>query len=104
PLAAVGEEPGQEENEEQLPELRGLEAEEAEVDPALRATRDGAAEEDDRHQAEGARVDRALVALVDGRVDQDGSDKRDQADGDEDALADDVVVRVSGDIATGHPG
>src|SRR5205823_1633139 len=45
PPRALGEEAGQREDEEQLPELGGLEAEEAEVDPALRASGGGAGDD-----------------------------------------------------------
>ena len=51
----VGEEGGDEEDEQELPELRGLEAEERDVDPAPRAARDGAHE---RARAPSARPSR----------------------------------------------
>ena len=55
---AVGEEPGEREHEQHLPELGRLEREEADVDPALRAARGGAGREHEHHHRERPEVDR----------------------------------------------
>ena len=70
PLRAVDEEAGEEQREENLPELGGLEAEEAEVDPAARPARRGARNEHEDHHRERASVDHALEPPVDRRIDQ----------------------------------
>jgi hypothetical protein len=104
PPGAVGEEAGQEEDEQQLPELRGLEAERPDVEPALRMARDGAAEQHEQHQAGRAAVDPALVAPIDLRVDEEQRDEADAADRCVDPLADNVVVGVALHVVRGDPG
>src|SRR5205823_4773511 len=74
-LRPVGEHAGEEEYEEQLPELRGLELEEAEIEPELRAARDRAGEQDDHHQPERPDVDLLAVATVVLGVDKNGDDE-----------------------------
>ncbi len=80
PLRAVGEEAGEEEREQHLPELGRLEGEEADVDPAPRPARRGARDEHERHHPERADVDHRLEPPVDGRVDQHHADHHDRAD------------------------
>ena len=77
---AVGEERREEEREQHLPELGGLEAEEADVDPAARAARGRAGDEHERHQPERRPEDQPAEAPVDGRVDQRRDDEDDAAD------------------------
>ena len=96
------EHPGEGEDEQQLPELRRLEGEEAEADPAGRAVRRVADEEHDRDQAARRGEDGAPVAPVHVRVDERG-DHEDRAAGDDvEDLAVQVVRRVVGDGEPRH--
>ena len=98
PPRAVGEEAGEEEHEQELPELGRLEAEEAEVEPTLRVARDGSGHQHEQHHAEGADVDHPLVAAVVLGIDEDDRDEGDRADRGVDALPHDVVAGVAGDV------
>ncbi len=99
------EETRQREDEQELPELRGLEAEEAKVDPAPRPACERSGEEDEEHQARRPDVDRPVVAAVEVGIDKRRPREPDRADGGEDALAHDeqaavarhVVLRDAGD-------
>ena len=104
PPRAVGEEPCQGQDEEQLPELGRLEAEEAEVEPALRMVRDAARHQHEQHHADRADVDRPLEAAVVVGVDQQDDEQAHGAGGGVDALAQDVVARVPRDVALRDPG
>ena len=94
----VGEEAGQREDEEELPELGGLEAEEAQIDPALRPARQRGGEDDEDHQGDRPAVEAAPVAAVDGGVEEHGAEEPETADRRVHALADHVVVRVAGHV------
>ena len=74
---ALGEEAGDREHEQELPELGRLEREEADVDPARRAARGAADDEHDRDQADRPDEDRPPVAAVDVGVDEQRDDERD---------------------------
>ena len=105
PLVPVGEKAGEREDDQQLPELGRLEAEERRrrSTGASRArpspSRKTMHEDDER-----ADVDVLLVAAVDVRVDADRDDEPDEADRHEDELAVDEVVGVAGDVVVGDPG
>ncbi len=103
PPRAVGEEAGEEEDEQELPELRRLEAEEAQIEPALRVARDRAGHQHEQHHAEGSAVDHSLVAAVVLGVDEDQSDEPDRTDRGVDALPHDVVAGVAGDVVLRDP-
>ena len=78
--AAVGEEAGEREDEEQLAELGRLELEEADVDPAPRAARLLREREHEQHQDDRRGVERPLQAAVavgvDGERDERGRPRR----------------------------
>ena len=95
PLRTVSQQTGEEEDEEHLAELGGLELEETEVEPALRAARDGSGEQNERHQSEHHGVDLLSITAVVLGVDEDGHDEHEHPERGIDALPDDVVVRVS---------
>ena len=103
-LGPVGQEAGEKEDEQQLPELGRLEAEEAEIEPALRVARDRSRQEHEQHQTGRAAVDRALEAAVVIGVDQDGEHQADEPHGRVDALADDVVAGVCREVVARDPG
>ena len=104
PPRPLGDEAGEREDEEQLPELRRLEGEEADVDPARRAAGGAAEDEHDRDQSDGADEDRAPVAPVEVGIDERRDDERDAADGRVDDLPVEVVARVAGDVEPRHAG
>ena len=104
PPRALGEEAGEREHEEELPELGRLEREEAEVDPARRAARRVAGDEDDRDQPDGAAEDRPPVAAVEIRVDERRHEQRDAADGRVEDLPVEVVASVSPHVEPRHAG
>ena len=99
----VGEKAGEEEDEEQLPELRRLEAEEADVEPALRVARDGSRQEHEHHHPGGADEDRLPEAPVVVRVDEERHDQADAADHGVDHLSREEVVGVARDVVRGDP-
>ena len=106
-LRAVGEERGQEEDEQELRELRRLEAVEAEVEPALRAADLGADRHHDQQQRDHQAEDDALVAAVQVRIDQRGGDEAGGAEADRERLPHDEVALVAEDVvardARDHP-
>ena len=104
PLRPVGQQPCEEEDEQQLPELRGLELEETEVQPALRPAGDCTGEQHDHHQPERSAVDRLSMPPVVLRVDEDRCNEHQRAEPRVDALPEDVVVRVAGHVVSGDPG
>src|SRR5205823_6637662 len=66
----------------------------AEVDPALRAARDRAAEVDEHHHPERPGIDRAAEAAVDVGVHEQRDEEGREPRGGEDPLPDDVVARA----------
>ena len=103
PLAPVGEERGQEEHEQELPELGRLEAEGPDVDPAPRVA-DARAEQgrQDEHRDQEA-VDDPRVLAPEAGIDQRHPGQARAADQRVCGLADDVVVRVAGDVVLRDP-
>ena len=101
---AVGEEAGQREHEEELPELGGLELERADLDPPLRAARRVGEREDEQHPGERDAEDRLLRAAVAVGVDQEHDEEAGEAEPGRDRLPDDVVVLVALDVEAGDPG
>ena len=98
----VGEEPGEEEDEEHLAELGRLQPEKAEVDPPSRAADCRSGHEDEAHHRDRRRVEDAPVPPVDIRIDRDGERQRDRSDRDIEALTDEVVARIAGDVVARH--
>ena len=94
---ALDEHPGDREHEQELPELRRLEGEEAEADPAGRAVRGVPDEQDEGDHDAGADEDRAPVAPVEVGIDECGGDQHDAAHARIHDLAVEVVGRVAGD-------
>ena len=94
-------EAGDREDEQELPELRGLEREEADVDPPRRAARGAADDEHDRDQADRPEEDRAPQPAVQVGIEQQADRERDDADAHVDDLALDVVVRVARHVEAG---
>ena len=92
---ALREEAGDREDEEQLAELRRLERDHAEVDPACRASRRAAEDEHEEDERHGADEDRPPEPPVDVGVDDERDEERDDADADVDDLPVEVVVRVA---------
>src|SRR2546421_10338305 len=98
PARPIGEEAREGENEEELAELGGLEAEEADVDPPLRPARERRGEEDEHHQRDRPGIDHAVVAAVDGRGDEERAGGAHDPDRGEDRLARHVVARAAGHV------
>ena len=98
PPDALDEESGDREDEEDLAELRGLELDEAEVDPALRAADRLGGDEDDDHQRERRAVDELPVPACEIDRDHGGDDEPGDADRGGDSLTDDEVALVSGHV------
>src|SRR5579859_245870 len=101
---ALGEHAGEREDEEELPELRRLEGEEAEADPARRATRRVADQEDERDHRRRADEDRAPVAAVQIRIDKRRDHEGHSSGGRVEDLAVEVVGRVVRHRELRHPG
>ena len=97
PSRALRQESGQREDEQHLPELGRLEAEEAEVEPALRAA-DRPCEQHERDDGGRASEDQAPPRPIDLRIDDQGHDQPDGADQREDDLSGQVIPRVPGDV------
>ena len=102
-MALVGDERREEEDEEHLAELGGLELEEAEVDPAPRAADDRPGQEDEHHEAHGPDEERLLRAPEEGRVDEEQRDHPDSAERHEDHLPRNEVLLVAGDVVLRDP-
>ena len=100
---ALGEEAGDREDEQELPELGRLELERADVDPALRAAHRLRERVDDHHQRERGSVDDAPVTPVQRRRDRDRDDEPDRAERGRDRLPHDEVVRVARDVEARDP-
>ena len=75
-LRARGEEAGEEHREQNLAELRGLEGEETDVDPAPGAAGGGAEDEQERHHRAEPDVGDPAEAPVEGRLDQGARDEQ----------------------------
>ena len=90
----LDEHPRDREHEQQLPELRRLEREEAEADPASRPARRMTDQEDTGDHCGGADEDPAPVAAVEIRIDERRSDHDDRADARVEDLAVEVVARI----------
>ena len=97
----IGEEAGQREHEEQLPELGGLELERADLDPPFRAASRIGEREDQQHPDERDAEDRLLRAAVPVGVDQEHDEEAGEAEPGCDRLPDDVVVLVALDVEAG---
>ena len=102
--AALDEEPREREHEERLAELRGLELDRPDVDPAPRAADRLGEDVDEDHQRDHAPVDDAPVAAVHVGWDQDREHEPDRADARRDPLPDDVVVGIAGHVEARDPG
>ena len=95
PSHAVDEEAGEGEDEEELPELRRLELERPEVDPAPRAARLLRERIHEQHEHDRGRVERQLEAAVAIRVDRERDQHPGEADPRGDQLARHVVALVA---------
>jgi hypothetical protein len=100
---SLREQAGEEQGQEQLPELGRLEAEEAKVDPASGAADVGAEHHHDQQHRDHQGVDHLSVTAVVVGIDQQRSHKPHQSDKGEDRLAEDVILGVAGDVQTGNP-
>ncbi len=103
PLCAVGEEAGERKDEEQLAELRRLEAERADVEPAPRPAGHGAGGEDEQHRPDGADVDRAPQALEVGGLERERDGEADEPGRHERGLTDEEVMRAAVDVVVRDP-
>jgi len=97
-LRAPDDEAGDREHEEHLPELRRLELDDTEVDPALRAAHGLRGGEHDDHQTERRPVQDSPVATSDVGRHEDGEQEAEAADDGGDRLPDDVVALVAGNV------
>ncbi len=95
---AIGQEGGEEEDDEELAELRGLELEGAELDPAPGvADLDADHRHEEQHRDQRAEDDLAVPA-VELRVDQQRDDQADSAQQGVSGLPLDVEVGIAGDV------
>ncbi len=95
---AVGQESGDDEDDEDLRDLGRLELEEADVDPAVRPADRLLGDKHDSKQHERGDVERPPQAPVDLRVQGGGEREHDGAERHVHALADDEVVRIPGNV------
>ena len=95
---AVDGEAGESEHEEDLPELRRLELDDAEVEPALRASDGLRRDEDDDHQSECRAVHELPVAAPEVDRDHGGDEKPDHADRGRESLTNHEVLLVTRDV------
>ncbi len=89
----LGDQSCEPEDEKELPELRRLEAEEGEVDPACRTVRRLADGDDDQDEADDPAEQEPPVTAVEIRVDESGRDEHDPAHRCVEDLPVEVVVR-----------
>ena len=102
PPAAVGDEPREEEDEQDLAELGRLEVEGAERDPALGPAHALRERKDEQEEDDGQAVEDTAVTAEDVRVHGRHDAEHDRPDGDVDLLTEDVVVRIAGDVVPGN--
>jgi hypothetical protein len=98
PARPVCDEAGEEEDDQDLPELRGLEVEASELDPALRSADVVADDENDQEEKERDAIEHTAETPIGVGVDRSGDGERDRAEDHVDALADEVEVRLAGDV------
>ncbi len=99
---ALCQEAGERKHEQDLAELGRLEAEEAQVEPAL-GTANRAGKEDDRDQERGAAEDHTPPRPVEIRIDERRDEQTQHADDDVDRLARQVVALVARDVVMRDP-
>ena len=102
PVPALGDERGEHDHEDDLPELRRLEVEEADLDPALRAAHLLGEDEHRQEQDDRRAVQRPADPPVGVRIDGRRRGEEHDADGDVDGLPEDVVAGVPGDVVLRH--
>ena len=101
-VAALGHEAREGEDERELAELRGLEVEEADLDPALRPAHLLGEDEHGEQQDERDAIERDAQPPVDVGVHHHRQREEEPADGDVDQLPEDVVVGIADHVVARH--
>ena len=102
PVPALGDEPREHDDEDDLPELGRLEVEEADLDPAPRAAHLLGQDEHGEEQDDDGAVERPADTAVHVRVDGRGRGEEHDADDDVDRLPEGVVAGVARNVVLRH--